>query len=233
MVGCEMYHCTIHANLIALHILNIPHIHMKVLLASNNEGKVERFRSLLSYTSMDVVVCTPSDVGIEEIAVEENGITLDENAERKCRAYVGKVDMPIFSNDTGFYVEGEGLVDAPKRKALGGMREDDLTQSEITERLIQFWKGVATKYGGSVDAAWVEAFVAIYPDGHVQRADSRRDVTLTNQEFGVAHPQLPVHALYYSKATNRPSILHTEEEYLLEMRPVIHALVMVLTRTCM
>lgn len=200
---------------------------MKILLATSNGGKIERFKKLLTHTNLDIELFTPKELSIEILDVEENGETLAENAEIKARAYLGKVEMPILANDTGVYVEGEGFIDAPKREALG-VDESTLTPEEITEKLLSFWKNVATKHGGKVDAAWVEAFVVIYPDGSVKRADSRREVVLTDQEFGKAHPQMPVRALYYSKTTNKPAIQHTEEEEILEMEPVIEALVSVL-----
>ncbi len=201
---------------------------MKVFLATNNEGKVERFKSLVNQIDSNIELYTPRELGVEVINVEENGATLAENAESKARAYIGKVDMPILSNDTGFYVEGEGFVNAPKRKALGEMSEHLLTKEEIAGKLLNFWKEVAAKHGGKVDAAWVEAFAVIYPNGETKRAESRRDVILTNQEFGKGHLQMPVRALYYSKATNKPAIQHTAEEELLEMKPVIDALKAVL-----
>jgi len=200
---------------------------MKILLATNNGGKIERFKKLLTHTNLDIQPFTPTELGIEILDVNEDGSTLAENAKIKAHAYFGKVNMPILANDTGFYVEGEGFIDTPKRIALGA-EEKTLTQKEITEKLLQFWKSIATKHGGKVDAAWVEAFVVIYPDGSVKRSNSRREVILTDQEFGTAHPQMPVRALYYSKTTNKPAILHTEEEEILEMEPVIKALIMVL-----
>ncbi len=200
----------------------------KILLATQNEGKIERFKKLLKHTGLDIEVHTPKDFGLENINPEENGKTLAENAIIKARAYLGKVDMPILANDTGFWIEGEGLIDAPKRKALGENNEKQLTKEEAAKGLLNFWKGVATKQGGKVDAAWVEAFAVIHHDGSIKKADSRREVILTDQEFGKAHLQMPVRALYISKATNKPAIQHTAEEEILEMKPVIDALTKVL-----
>lgn len=201
---------------------------MNILLATNNKGKIKRFKKLLKQTALDIELYTPKELWIESIEIEENGATLAENAELKARAYIGKTNMPILANDTGFYVEGEGLVDAPKRIVFGNISEYDLTKEEIVERLLNFWKGIATKHGGKIDAAWIEAFIVIYSNGNIKRADSRRDVIFTNQEFGKAHIELPVRALYYSKTTNKPAIQHTEEEEMLEMKPVIDALIAVL-----
>ncbi len=201
---------------------------MKVFLATNNSGKIERFKKLLKWTQKDIEVYTPDSLNISAIDVEETGITLADNAKLKANAYFGKVDMPILANDTGLYVEGEGFVDAPKRIALEGVDEKTLSKEEISLKLLNFWKGIATKYGGKVDAAWIESFVVVFPDGKVVEENSRREVVLTNQEWGTPQLQMPVRALYYSKKTNKPAIQHTHEEELVEMRPVIDALVRVL-----
>lgn len=201
---------------------------MKVFFATNNEAKIGRYKDLLKFIDKEIEVYTPLDLNIEAIEVLENGKTLAENAKLKALAYLGKVDMPILSNDTGFYVEGEGFIDAPKRKALGDTDENTLSKVEISEKLSNFWKEIATKHGGEVNAAWVEAFAVVYPNGEVKEAGSRREILLTNQEFGTPHIQMPLRALYYSKITNKPSIQHTKEEEIIEMGPVIDALKKVL-----
>ena len=204
---------------------------MKILLATNNGAKIERLKKLLRFIDFNMEVFSPSDLGIEIIEVEESGATLTENAEIKARAYLGNVTMPILANDTGFYVEGEGFVEAPKRIALGGASEKDLSKDEISKKILDFWKDVARKHGGAVDAAWIEAFVVVYPDGSTESICSRREIILTDQEFGIPHQQFPVRALYRAKATNKPAICHTDEEEILEMKPVIGALMKVL-RIC-
>lgn len=200
----------------------------KVFLATNNDGKIQRFKKLLKSTGLDIEFYTPKDFGLEGIDAVENGETLAENAEIKARAYFDKVKIPILANDTGFWVEGEGLVHTPKRTALGSKKEENLTKEEIAESLLEFWKGIAERNGGKVDAAWIEEFVLLDPNGVLHAAESKREVILTNQEFGKAHVQMPVRALYISKATNKPAIQHSEEEELKEMKPVVDALLKVL-----
>jgi len=201
----------------------------KVFLATHNEGKIERFKNLLLHTRLDIEIHTPKEFGLENIDPEEIGKTLAENAAIKARAYLGKVDMPILANDTGFWVEGEGLVDAPKRKALGKTDEKQLTKEEIAKALLEFWRSIAKKHGGKVDAAWIEAFALLDPDGTMHTAESKREVILTDQIFGEAHVQMPVRALYISKATSKPGIQHTAEEEIFELQPVTDALSKVLT----
>lgn len=197
---------------------------MKILLATNNKGKIERFKKLINHIDSSIELFSPNELGINIIEVEENGKTLMDNALLKSSAYLGKVDFPILSNDTGFYVEGDGFVDAPKRKALEGINENELSEEEISTRLLNFWKSVATRHGGKVDAAWVEAWVLLYPNGETNKVESRREIVLTDQEFGKPHIHMPVRALYYSKITNKPAVLHTEEDEIIEMQPVLEAL---------
>src|SRR3990167_7409636 len=120
----------------------------KLFLATNNEGKVLRFKMLIKAIGLDFEIQSPSDFGLENIDVEEKGVTLEENAKIKARAYFGKVDMPILANDTGFWVEGEGLVEAPKRTALGNLNEKELSKEEKAQAMIEFWGGIARKHGG-------------------------------------------------------------------------------------
>ena len=201
----------------------------EIFLASNNEGKAERYRRLLGATDLDIVLRTPKDFGLEHIEVEENGKTLAENALIKARAYFGKVPLAILSNDTGFWVEGEGLAVAPKRITLNGRDEHELSKKEIAQSMVEFWKGIATKHGGRVEAAWLEAFALLDPDGTVHTTDAKREVILTDQVFGEPHIEMPVRALYISKVTNKKAVEHSEEEERREMKPVIDALSKILT----
>lgn len=195
-----------------------------ILLATGNAAKVDRLKRLAARAGIDVVFYTPAELGIDEIDVVEDGATLAENAKRKARAYLGKVALPILANDTGFWTETEGFVEAPRRHALCGADEAELSKEEIADRLLTFWKEKATANGGRVDAAWIESFVLIYPNGVVVTADARRDIILTDTTFGDSHIQFPLRALYISKTTNKPSILHTEEEEFEELQPIVDAI---------
>jgi hypothetical protein len=201
---------------------------MDILLATNNQDKVERFRKLLPSIHKSVELHLPAALNIAPIEVIENRDSLLGNATLKAQAYFGKTDLPILANDTGFWVQGEGFIEAPKRTALGATSESELSPPEVAKRLLEYWKNIATKHGGEVDAAWVEVFVIMLPDGTVRSAESRREVILTNQEFGAPPLQMPVRALYRSKTTGKPAITHTAEEELLELEPITEAL-----RTCL
>ncbi len=195
-----------------------------ILLATNNQGKVERYAGLIEKGGISSRLHTPAKLGIEAVRVEESGTTLMDNAILKARAYFGKTDMPILANDTGFWLETEGFVTAPKRVALQGESELTLSKEQVSERLLTFWQKKAADNGGQVIAAWVDVFVVLCPDNTLKTAEARREVILTDTVFGKPHIELPVRALYISRITNRPAITHTEAEEMQEMQPITEAL---------
>lgn len=110
----------------------------------------------------------------------------------------------------------------PKRKVL---QTTSVTHKSGSWRhIIDFWRAVAKKHGGKVEAAWIESFVAVFPDEMSNISESRREVILTDQLFGKPAPSLPVRALYISKATGKPAITHTKKEEWQEMQPVVTAI---------
>jgi inosine/xanthosine triphosphate pyrophosphatase family protein len=194
----------------------------EILLATNNQGKIERYKKIAKHIDPKIVLHTLNDVDIERIDVEEDG-TLEENAKKKAMSYFRKTNLPVLANDAGFFVKNIGLVKNPKRIALN-FAENSFTKEEIYDLVINYWKDIATKNGGEIDAAWVDAFAVCMPDGNLYEEDARREVILTNQIFGEPHIQFPIRALYISKATNKPAANHTEEDELIEIQPIYNAL---------
>lgn len=190
----------------------------EILLVTNNQGKIERYRRIVKHIDKEIVLHTLNDLGIEKVDVAEDG-TLEENARKKALVYLGKTNLPILANDAGIFVKGMGLVKNPKRIALNSP-EDNFTKEEIYDFVVNYWKDVATKNGGEVDATWVDAFAICMPDGTLYEEGARREIILTNRILGESHIQFPIRALYISKTTNKPAAAHTEEDELIEIQPI-------------
>ncbi len=195
---------------------------LEILLASNNEGKIARYRKLSKEIDESIVLISPNEIGITIEDVREDG-NLEENAKKKARAYFGKTKLPVIANDSGIYVDGIGLVKNPKRIALD-RDENTFTKEEIYDKVADYWKNVARSHGGEIEAAWVDAFALIMPSGKVYIQGARREIILTDKVFGEAHIQFPLRPLYISKTTNKPVVHHTEEEELIEVAPIKEAL---------
>ncbi len=194
----------------------------EILLATNNQGKVDRYRMLAKNIDPEIILYTLKDLDVKPVEINENG-TLEENSRKKARVYFGKTDLPILANDAGFFVKGKGLIKNPKRIALNG-DENNFSQEEIYNLVVNYWQNFAKKNGGEVDAAWVDAFSLCMPNGEVYEEGARREIILTDKILREPHIQFPLRALYISKDTNKPAALHTEEEELLEVMPIKKAL---------
>ncbi len=194
----------------------------EILLSTNNQGKVERYRKLSETIDSSVVLHTLKDLRVETIEINENG-TLEENAVKKAKAYLGKTDLPVLANDAGFFVKGLGLIKNPKRIAL---KEDEgcYTKEEIYNLVVSYWQNIAKENGGEIDAAWVDAFCLCMPSGECYIEGARREIVLTDKILGEPHIQFPIRALYVSKTTNKPAVNHTKEEELIETAPITEAL---------
>lgn len=77
----------------------------KLLLASNNQGKLIEMRSLLADTSFQLLLL--QDVGVQLI-VEESGSTYAENAALKARSAALASGLITLADDSGLEVEALG-----------------------------------------------------------------------------------------------------------------------------
>lgn len=77
----------------------------KLLLASNNRGKLREYASLLSSSGFELV--TPADMGID-ITVAETGTTFEENARLKAAALAEASGLLTLADDSGLAVDALG-----------------------------------------------------------------------------------------------------------------------------
>ena len=80
----------------------------KLLLATNNAGKVKEYRTLLEGIPFELI--TPKELGIA-MAVEETGDTYRENAQLKACALAAQSGLPALADDSG--IEVDALHGAP------------------------------------------------------------------------------------------------------------------------
>jgi XTP/dITP diphosphohydrolase len=77
----------------------------RILLATNNAGKVRELAVLLAGTPF--VVASPTDEGIV-LDVEETGTTFEENAILKAKAFAEASGLPSLADDSGLEVDALG-----------------------------------------------------------------------------------------------------------------------------
>jgi len=195
-----------------------------ILLATTNAKKIERIRNLLKAAGTGVEAKIPSDLGLESVEVEE-GSDLLENARAKARAYFGKTDLSILGMDSGFFIDNEILDPAMvKRNALAGADESGLSQEQIRDRMVAYYRAIAEKHGGQAEAYWKDVLVLIMPDGAERSAEAIRPVILTTETRGEVNEYFPLRSMYIPKATGKYVADSTPEEANKELAPISEAL---------
>ncbi len=74
----------------------------KLLIATNNKGKLKEFQALLQGSGIELV--TPADIKLD-LEVEEDGTTYAENAAKKARAFALASGLVSLADDSGLEVD--------------------------------------------------------------------------------------------------------------------------------
>lgn len=74
----------------------------KLLIATNNKGKVLEIQDLLGDLGLELL--TPADLGIR-LEVHEDGSTYIENASKKAKAFCEASGLPALADDSGLEVD--------------------------------------------------------------------------------------------------------------------------------
>ena len=75
---------------------------IKLLFATGNINKVKEVRQL---AGEDFDILNLKDLGLENIKVEENGKTFEENAKIKAEFYSRNTELPVIADDSGLVID--------------------------------------------------------------------------------------------------------------------------------
>lgn len=89
----------------------------RIIMATNNKGKIEELKKMLS--EYDII--SQKEAGIDDLNVDENGMTFEENAIIKANSIKELVsDAYIIAEDSGFMIETLGGYPGTKTKRAAG-----------------------------------------------------------------------------------------------------------------
>lgn len=109
---------------------------MKVVIATNNQGKVKEFKAMLSPFGYEPV--SLRDEGIE-INVVEDGETFEENAHLKAKAVYEICGCPVIADDSGLEVD---FLDGAPGIYSARYAGEDATDKELCEKILFELDGV-------------------------------------------------------------------------------------------
>ena len=147
----------------------------RLLIATNNLGKVAEFRRLLDACGWELV--TPADIGLE-LEVEEAGQTYAENATIKAEAYAKASGLVTLADDSGLEVHALGGRPGPLSARYAG---PDRTDGERVQALLQELTGVPD----DKRTARFRCVIAIAaPEGRVELVEGKVEGRIAHEPRG-------------------------------------------------
>lgn len=135
---------------------------MKLLYGTGNPAKLEVMRRRLEI--LDVELVGLKDLRQEIPNIIEDGKTPLENARKKAFGYYDAFHMPVFSCDSGLYIDElpEELQPGVHTRTVNGKYLSD-------EEMLEYYSGLAQKYG-DLTARYKNAVCLVMDSEHVYEA---------------------------------------------------------------
>jgi len=103
-----------------------------------------------------------ADVGSPKLDIDESGNSPLENAKIKALAYYSELRLPVFSCDSGLYIDGLEATRQPgvHVRNVNGRRLDD-------DEMIAHYSALAAEFGGSMTARYQNAICLVLDENRI------------------------------------------------------------------
>jgi XTP/dITP diphosphohydrolase len=148
---------------------------MRLLIATNNVGKVREYADLLAGSGFDL--CRLADVGLNN-QIEETGETFMENARLKAHAYGQASGILTLADDSGLEVDALGGAPGVHSARYAGPGAND---ADRIRKLLAALDGVPWEKR----TANFRCIIALsWPDGHLETFEGRCDGVIALEPKG-------------------------------------------------
>lgn len=181
---------------------------MKVLFATTNPHKRERFQSY--FKSLGIKVLSLSDAGVKK-EVKEDGKTPEENAIKKAKAYFTITKMPTFAVDYSLYIKK-----FPKHKQPGlNVRRIGENKEAVTdEEMLNYYMAELDKVGGKSQGTWISAIALVVGKNRIFAESFSGDSLFTSKRSPKLTPGEPLNSIQIDPKTNKYFTDLTKKEWL-------------------
>lgn len=133
-----------------------------ILYGTGNPAKLDAMRNRLNVLGIEVIGL--DDISMTVPEVTEDGSTPLENAKKKAYAYYRACHVPVFSCDSGLYIDNIPEEDQPgvHVRTVGGKYLSD-------DEMIEHYTGLAKKYG-NLTARYRNAICLVIDEDNVYEA---------------------------------------------------------------
>lgn len=165
---------------------------MRVLYGTGNPAKLEAMRRRLAPLGIELIGL--KDLAMPLPAILEDGATPLENARKKATAYFEAFHMPVFSCDSGLYLDGLPEEEQPgvfvRRTKEGHVMSD--------AEMLSYYSGLAAKYG-TLTARYRNAICFVTDEAHCYEAMEpsmeSEPFWITEKPHGILREGFPIDSL--------------------------------------
>lgn len=100
-----------------------------LVISTGNKNKVKEIKEILK--DMPIKILTKDQVGLRDLQVVEDGITLEENSLKKARAISNLVDAIVMADDSGLFVDSLGGQPGVYSSRYGGEEGNDSLNNKV------------------------------------------------------------------------------------------------------
>ena len=126
---------------------------MKLIYGTTNKAKIDFMKCRVEPLGIEIL--SLNDVGALKMHIEENGNSPLDNARIKALAYYNVLKMPVFSCDSGLYIDG---LDDTRQPGINIRGQDDYMDDDEATR---YYSSLAVEFGGKMTAWYQNAIVLV------------------------------------------------------------------------
>lgn len=167
---------------------------MKVLIATKNKGKIEKYSSMLQSLGINFVTLNDIDLQIE---INEDGNNTTENAIIKAKEYHKAVGMPVLTDDSGLMIDK-----LPKEKQPGVFVRRHNGKELSDEEIIELYSKEIENVGGESTGAFIISIAIIDKNGDIYTKETKHNRLFVSKPDINRVPGYPLSSLIFDKGTN-------------------------------
>jgi 8-oxo-dGTP diphosphatase len=135
---------------------------MKLIYGTTNKAKIEFMKKHIEPLGIEML--SLNDVNAPKLDIDESGNTPLENAKIKALTYYRELRQPVFSCDSGLYIDGldEARQPGAHVRSVGGRELDD-------DGTTAYYSSLAAEFGGSITARYQHAICLVMSDSQVYK----------------------------------------------------------------
>lgn len=160
----------------------------KLLVATQNPGKVLEYKELLKDLPIEVI--TLQDIGVTEEAPED-APTFEENAIKKAEFYSKFTDTPVIAEDSGLEIDGLNGEPGVKARRWPGYRASD---EELVKLILEKMKAIPE---GKRDAQFRVVMALKIPGQPIITGEGSLRGTITEKPIETIITGFPFRSVFY------------------------------------